>query len=309
MSRTPAGCHNARVNISKLTTTDGFLVIDLPDATVAVGVMRCARKLLQDGAVNLARSTTYSFAAFGFPVSGASAAVNAEGEGRDAAVAAAVNELADEVAAGRLLLRAAKGVAPVDLASWSRALPELGVDAEMDAKVAGVVAATATVLGTLAGSRIAVEDTGPVAERLVEALSAEGAAVTRGTAGDVCSAQCDALIVGSKPGLVDHDVASGLRTRFIVASGPLPVTARALAVARRNGCEVVPDFISLGGPLIELGSALAGAGAKPDVKGRVAEVLGAASNFPDGLYLGACFLAEEFLRTWTDDLPFGRPLA
>ncbi|HNI34929.1 MAG TPA: hypothetical protein PLV93_05985, partial [Microthrixaceae bacterium] len=29
----------------------------------------------------------------------------------------------------------------------------------------------------------------------------------------------------------------------------------------------------------------------------------------EGPYLGACYAAEEFLRTWSDELPFGRPLA
>ena len=29
----------------------------------------------------------------------------------------------------------------------------------------------------------------------------------------------------------------------------------------------------------------------------------------EGAYLGACYRAEAFLRTWQETLPFGRPLA
>ena len=37
----------------------------------------------------------------------------------------------------------------------------------------------------------------------------------------------------------------------------------------------------------------------------IAEVLG----HDDGPLLGACYRAEDFLRAWRDELPFGRPLA
>jgi glutamate dehydrogenase/leucine dehydrogenase len=81
----------AGVRIQKLTSTDAFIAFDLDDAP-AVGVTRLARKVLQDGAELLARSTTYAFASFGIEMGGASAGINAEGDGRDAAVAAFVEE-------------------------------------------------------------------------------------------------------------------------------------------------------------------------------------------------------------------------
>ena len=28
----------------------------------------------------------------------------------------------------------------------------------------------------------------------------------------------------------------------------------------------------------------------------------------DGAFMAACYAAEEFLRSWQDELPFGRPL-
>ena len=61
----------------KLSTTDAFVVVDLPDAPVAAGVVRLAPKVLIDGATWLARSQTYQFAVFGRKASGASAGINA----------------------------------------------------------------------------------------------------------------------------------------------------------------------------------------------------------------------------------------
>ena len=58
-----------------------------------------------------------------------------------------------------------------------------------------------------------------------------------------------------------------------------------------------------------LGELISSSGSTPDIAARVREVLAASMQFPDGPCLGACFLAEEFLRTWVSELPFGRPLA
>ena len=60
----------------------------------------------------------------------------------------------------------------------------------------------------------------------------------------------DILILGSKPGLVDHQLAASLNTRAVLASGPLALTTKALATLTTAGCVIVPDFLSLGGPLL-----------------------------------------------------------
>ena len=41
----------------------------------------------------------------------------------------------------------------------------------------------------------------------------------------------------------------------------------------------------------------------------VAAVVAEVADHNDGLIIGACVRAEEFLSTWQDDLPFGRPMA
>ncbi|MDH5238789.1 MAG: hypothetical protein OEW85_14360, partial [Acidimicrobiia bacterium] len=61
------------------TFADGaaFVAIDLEGAERSVGIVRQARKILQGGAEDLARSLTYTFASLELRQSGASAGVNA----------------------------------------------------------------------------------------------------------------------------------------------------------------------------------------------------------------------------------------
>ena len=61
----------------KLSSVDGFVLLDLENAPGSVGVVRSAPKILVSGAEMLARSVTYTFAAFGIRAGGASAGVNA----------------------------------------------------------------------------------------------------------------------------------------------------------------------------------------------------------------------------------------
>jgi len=105
------------VKIQKLTTTNGFIVIDLPDADLAAGPTRLAPKILQDGAEWLARSVTYTFASFGLEHSGASAGINAKAEERDDAITAYMEEVAPMVAEGRWLTWPSTGVTSDDLAA------------------------------------------------------------------------------------------------------------------------------------------------------------------------------------------------
>ena len=100
--------------IHKLDSTNAFIAFDLDDAPGAVGIVRRARKILQDGAKLLARSTTYSFATFEMQRGGASAGINAEDDARAEAVAAFAGEAGELVSAGRLSLDAGKGVDPAE---------------------------------------------------------------------------------------------------------------------------------------------------------------------------------------------------
>ena len=299
----------------RLTSTDAFLVVDLPGATSASGIVRCARKILPDGAELLARSVTYAAASFDAAVSGASAGINAEGDARDAAVAAFVDEVPTLIPEIRLELSAGKGVRADELSGAAFPPGQPGDRERLIA--AGAVAAAIAALGSLDGRTIAVEAVPGVTAAVVERLADTGAVLTDGAEP---APAADVWFVGSKVGLIDHDLAARIQSRLIVPIGPLPVTARGLAVARRADVVVLPDFLTCAGPL--LAGLLAGAlalddGATPPASGEldahVADRIGAAVarvlDHEHGPLLGACFAAETFLATWVDQLPFGRPLA
>jgi hypothetical protein len=75
---------------------------------------------------------------------------------------------------------------------------------------------------------------------------------------------------------------------------------------------VLPDFVTTaGGTLGGLVPALDGerGGSIDGVRSAIGGVLGEVLTDEDGPLLAACRRAEAFLRTWRDDLPFGRPLA
>ena len=283
----------------KCETADAFVVVDLAEAETAVGVVRVARKLLVDGAWNLARSLTYAAASFEFKVSGASAGINADGEGRDDAVSAAIAELAARTAAPVLLLDAGKGARPDDLGPLSVADTRSPERNKPGLLASGVVAAAAAA-APLAGRTVCIEKSLAADLGLADAFTAAGATVVDDAG---LTTECDVLVVGSKPGLIDHDLVADLRCRLIVPAGPLPVTARGLAFAVRAGIVVLPDFVTTAAPLI--------AGLDPDggePATRIAAVIAEVADHPEGHLLRACERAEKFLVEWAT-VPFGRPLA
>ena len=79
--------------IRKLPSTNAFVAVDLADAP-GHGVVRCAPKILQGGAKDLARATTYALATLERQETGISAGINAAPSARDAAVAAFPQEVA-----------------------------------------------------------------------------------------------------------------------------------------------------------------------------------------------------------------------
>lgn len=337
------------MQIHQLGQVNAFVVIDLEGAERAAGTVRLAPKILRDGAVLLARSATYQFASFGWQVSGASAGISAPADGRDAAVAQFVAELATDTGPS-VLLEPGKGVTDEDLAPLRAIDPRPAAFWLGRHRLTGLsaMAATHAALGGLDGRTIAVESLDAATAAFVAEASAEGArivaigagagAVTssdgfdpgevaaaaeaHGPAGArqlgpvtegawITSVEADVLAVSSKAGVVDHRVAAGLGASLLVPLGPVPVTARGLAVARRGGCTVLPDFLTTAGPAFAM---WADADATievlaPTIVEHVTEAVRTAGEHPDGPLLGACERAEAFLTTWRDELPFGRPLA
>ena len=306
------------VPFRKLTSTDAFVVTDLADAPFATGVVRRARKILPDGARLLARTGTYAWAVHRQQVSGASAGINAEDDGAAEAVAAFVTELTADVTAGTLSLSPAKGVtveqfAPLVAVDPFRSTLERATDAGTLGDLllaAGVAAAADRALGGLDGRTVALETTGPSTAAVAAALAARGAVVEQLDRAAVLASDADVLCCGSATGMVDHTVAADLAHRVVVPVGPVPVTARGLAVARRRDITVLPDFVTTSGPLVAHGATDEEDEALVTLASdTVGGLVGAILDHPENPTLGACALAEEFLSTWQPSLPFGRPMA
>jgi glutamate dehydrogenase/leucine dehydrogenase len=331
------------VPTNKLSTVDGFVVIDLPDAPVSTGIVRRAPTILSSGAADLARSLTYAYASLGMPRGGASAGINATDANGPAAIAAFVAEVAPMVAAGTFLPDPGKGVDGADLAPLAADDPRVPVSAHGHDELvaAGVLAAAEHAVGGLEGRGVAIEGFGPASRPLVAELLAHGARIVavstaKGCVADpaglaalelakgagiaaegaqpgfkVLGVDCDVLFVGSKMGAVDHTGAAFVQATAVVPLAPLPVTAKALAVLHRAGVAVYPDFVVLAGPLLAAwgppgrdDSAL-----RAETAGTVRAMLDEVAGHADGVLLASCYRAESFLRSWRDDLPFGRPLA
>ena len=287
------------MQFEKLASTDGFIVYDLDDAP-AVGIVRLAPKVLRDGAELLARSMTYLLASYGVRQRGASAAINATPDARDAAVSAFVDEVRELVETDRLLPGPGLGITPDDLADLPRA-EQRALAFDQTSAGESAVAAALGALGSLDGRRVAIVGNGPITEAAAASASANGATPAPQASFDT---ECDVLLVAGKAGVLDHDHAATVRAKAVVPLTPVPVTARALAVLGRADTVVVPDFLSTAAPIL--------AAVDPDGGDPMERVHDAVAGLADqgtGLWMAAALRAEDFLRTWQPELPFGRPLA
>jgi glutamate dehydrogenase/leucine dehydrogenase len=344
-----------RLLVEKLKTVDAFVVFDFEDAPCSAGVVRSAPKILVDGATWLARSQTYQFASFEVQAGGASAGINAAPDARAEAVASFVAEVQPWVQSRRLVPDAAKGVNPANFAPLRAADPRPADywDRADELTATGIGASAVAALGGLDGRTIAIEGFDGLGVRIAADVVARGGRVvalgtTAGTAvgsngfdpevlatrwqamgpelvrelepepapvGAVLGTDVDVLVCGSRAGVIDHGVAAGCAAKAVVPSGTIPVTAKGLAVLRRAGVCVLPDFITTAGAFIGgLAPALrdgdsSAVSSTDEVEASVAAALEDIIDHEQGPVLGACHRAEAFLRTWRAELPFGRPLA
>jgi hypothetical protein len=282
------------VKVDKLTGTDGFVVVDIDDATTSVGIVRLAPKVLRDGAELLARAVTYAFASFGVNGhGGASAAINAKPEARDDAVAAFVDEIRPRAESGALALTPGLGVTADDLAALGWKEPDPALTAQ------GALAA-ARVAGPLDWRTSAVVGSGPVVDAATAQLGAAGSTLAEGR----FDAPCDVLFVAGKAGVLDHATAEGVQASTVVPLTTVPLTARALAVLRAAGRTVVPDFLTTAAPLLAAHDAAGG-----DPVQRIRDLTIELAEAGTSMWVAAAERAETNLATWTDESPFGRPLA
>nr|WP_283251142.1 hypothetical protein [Rhabdothermincola salaria] len=192
-----------------------------------------------------------------------------------------------------------------------------GFDAAGPALVRALTARGAVVVAVATPSGTKEVPEGISAEAAAEAWAAHGPGLVTELGGDasppgsVFAADADVVVAGSKVGVIDHEVAASVRARAIVPGGALPVTAKALAVLRRAGVVVLPDFVTTAGALFAWpvdGGEITVDEARAAATTAIVEVLAEVADHPSGPLLGACERAEAFLTTWAADLPFGRPL-
>ena len=167
------------MRLHKFSEVDAFVALDLDGAEAASGPVRWARKILQGGAKDLARSQTYTYAALQMRRSGASAGINAEAPARAEAVAAFVAESAALVAAGTYLPDAAKGVSNQDLAPLRDGDPRNAdrLDA-FGSQCDGLSAAAAADAAVgLDGRTAIIEGTGATVPAVAEAVTQRGGRV------------------------------------------------------------------------------------------------------------------------------------
>lgn len=300
--------------LTKLSSTDAFIVTDGGNADApATGVVRTGKKILQSSAKDLARSVSYSFAAFEVQRVGASAGINAEGDAVDSAIEAFSAEVVDRVQSGSLQLDPGKGTAPAALAPLAEAANRPDMAGSLEATSAGVVAAGAWANGgSLDGATFAMEGVGPVADQVIGDLVAAGATQVEVPGVDkkpwmIWGAKADLVFAGSKPGTLTHQGAGFVKAKAIVPWGPIPFTTKAFAELNRNGVVMVPDFLSAAGGLLP-GNVDGTAESAADIAALVTAALEASAH-DDGVLLGACYRAEAFIATWLGEALFGRPLA
>jgi len=322
------------MQVQRLAGIDGFVVFDLApgaEPLVATGIARHGEKILIGSATEYARAVTYGYALLNVKRGGASAGVNSPPADRDAAVIGFVDAIAG--LGGSYLPDPGKGLSAADLAPLAESDPRTQIDTA--AVVAAAAAAAATAAGVdLSGARVAIEGYTQSSSALVAELHRHGAQVVAvaterflvadkgglsaeqlaqaadglaegDPANRVFGVAADVLFAGSKLGAVSNVAAGFVKTKAVVPTSPSPFTAKSYAILRKAGVEAVPDFAVLAGVLhAQWTGALPAEAAKV-----VADLITDCRRDADGVYLGACYRAESFLRTWQQKLPFGRPFA
>ena len=327
------------MRIHKLASTDAFVVFDLDGATSATGPVRAGEKILASSATELARCTTYAYASLGMQKSGASAGINAPEASRAEAISKFVAEIEKLIVDGSFLPDHSKVVTAEDLSALRSHDPRVTIDDDAIIARAGLDALDA--LGReLADGRAAIEGFSPSSLPLVDLLAQQDARIVAvgtatGTAtnssgfdagelrqlmtahGDDCvthlgvetlpanrifGVDTDVMFVGSRLGALNDRSAGFVKARTVVPTAPSPITAKGFAILNSANVTIVPDFVVMAAPL-------AAAWQTGDPTAAIAGIVHDIVDEDEGLYLAACYRAEAFMRTWCDQLPFGRPLA
>ena len=281
-------------NEARLETVDGYTIVDIDGAPRLVGPVRSAKKVLQRTTIDLIRHATYACAVHSLDAAGAAAALNHDrATNDDAPIAAFRDELASWADASSFVASATLGLGPDEVG---------GVLHPAAATQAETSAASAAACLPAGADLLVIASDGE--EPALQAALAGKAVDVEADLGEALRSGADAVFVRGKTGVLDHATLDGVTAKVVIGLQPLTTTARGLAVASRAGAVVVPDFLSAAGPT------LAALGLSADeIASMTTDVAAALATTGTGQFVAACERAEAHLRTMTDTLPFGRPLA
>jgi hypothetical protein len=267
--------------IRKLSDGSAFVAVDFPDVA-GKGNIRLAKKILQGGAKDFARSFSYSLACLELQETGISAGISSLPENREEAIKGFVAEVSGwEI---DYTFQVGKGVSKGEMSD----LEDTSTD---EALFFGAVLAAKTAFPEAKTAVTDLEDPTLLETELkkvnVDLVVSESP----------FTAEADLLFVGKTMGALGHEIVPNIQAKVIVPTTRLAVTTRGLAHCVAKEIVVLPDFITaaghfMGGDVVSL--------MEPLVK----ETL----DHPEGPVLGACYKAESFLSTWCPELPFGRPI-
>lgn len=287
--------------VTKFETVDGYGMLDVAGAPLAVGPVRSAKKVLQRTTGDLIRHATYALAVHGIDGTGAAAALNHD---RSAADPAEFETFAAELEtwAASVSFRPVNGI--------GLSPEEIGPALHASAATSAQLLAASAVAAAGAIGRATIASDGAEAELLAELSAQQIEATVTDDLAAALTSEVEAVFVRSSAGALHHEALADCNVGRIIGLQPLTTTARGLAFAGRNGSVIVPDFVSAGGLTL---AASFDAGTADEALDRVrsdtADVAGALATEGTNTFVAACERAEAHLRTWTDELPFGRPLA
>jgi hypothetical protein len=189
-AETRLACFNGRllfVETRKLQSTNGFVLLDAPEAERSIGPARLGAKLIPGNAESYARHLTYMFAVLEQKNAGATIGLKVEPADAADAIAAFAEELNEDLVAQRLLtspgLRlTADLLAPVlahDQRGDMRLTDRDGISFEDELVGVGAVAAASSVLGGLDGQKVAIEGLDASGIGIAREAVAQGASITR----------------------------------------------------------------------------------------------------------------------------------
>lgn len=279
---------------TKLETVDGYTIVDVEGAARLVGPIRSAKKVLQRTTTDLVRHATYACAAHGLDAVGAAAALNHDRAGDDQSpIAAFADELATWAEANNFVGAANLGLGADEVGPTLS--PTVANADDMTA------ASAAACIPDRATTVVIASD---IEESALALALGEASVTVEADLSAALTSEAEVVFVRGKTGVLNHEVLQDTNVKTIIGLQPLTTTARGLAVAGRAGAIIVPDFISAAGPVL----AALGQSAE-EIAANTKAVLEALTGHGVDLFVAASEHAETHLRTMTDTLPFGRPLA